>query len=116
MVQTFDAAQQAAYQVADLKAVAAGTSVTVTWSAPTRTDGISSYVVVAGLHDRDVKETTAAAGEHSATIAGLRPRTQYCFSVITLAHPPGDSSLRMAKPTACVLATTGDDESSAPGA
>lgn len=116
MVQTFDAAGQAAYQVSDLKAQAAGTSVTVTWSAPSRTDGVSSYVVVAGLHDKDVKDVTVGAGEHSVTITGLQPRTQYCFSVITLAHPPGDSGLRMAKPNACYQATTGSNESSSPGA
>jgi len=116
MVQTFDSAGQIAYQVADLKAQAAGTSVTVTWGAPTRPDGISSYVVVAGLHDKDVKDVTVGPGEHSVTITGLQPRTQYCFSVITLAHPPGDSGLRMAKPNACYQATTGNNESPAPGA
>jgi len=106
MVQTFDAAQQVAYQATAIKAKASGTSVTVTWNAPATTEGITSYVIVAGLHDKDIKEATVGADKFSATITDLQPGTQYCFSVITLAHPPGDASLRMAKPNTCYQATT----------
>jgi hypothetical protein len=111
-ISAFPDAQAPAYEATDVRAVATGGTVTVSWTQPQHADGVQNYLVIAELYGRTDQTSLVPAGKLSTTFSGLQSGVPYCFAVTTYATAPGDTAPHTATTPQC--ATVADSASTAP--
>jgi hypothetical protein len=97
------AAQEARYQVTRVRVVARQRGAEIRWSVPSRTSGLTAFVVVAELSGRARQEHTVGSAGHSAVFAGLRPGRGYCFVVGTVIESASGQAGTATAPPLCTV-------------
>ena len=98
--------QLALYRARNVRVSARPSGIVVTWSAPSKTTGVTAFLVVAKVPGRP--RTQVVGHAHSAVFAGLPSGHRYCFVVGTLIESPaGQASTATTRPVCVSSAATG---------
>jgi hypothetical protein len=95
------AAERAQYQVSRVRVAARWRGTRVRWSAPSRTVGVTAFIVVAELGGRAQQEHTVGPAGRRAIFAGLQPRHRYCFVVGTVVESGAGQAGTATAPRVC---------------